>query len=298
MAIILDDKLTRTATLMPTFIEVLPTGHALGADIAGLDISKPLTEEEVSIVRQAWDNHLVLRLRGQTKASLDDLISFSRNFGTLDKRPIASGALAESRTRLPDEITVISNVKIDGKPIGGLGDSEAAWHADMTYKDVPPKGACLHAIEIPPQGGDTHFANMYAAFDALPPELARAVEGRSCIHDASRNSAGELRTGFTDPVDPRQTVGAVHPLVSVHQGTGKKCLFLGRRRNAYIVGMSLDESESLLDALWAHATRPEFTWSQVWQEGDIMMWDNTCTMHRRDSFDANTRRLMYRTQFA
>jgi taurine dioxygenase len=139
---------------------------------------------------------------------------------------------------------------------------------------------------------------MYLAYETLDPALRERIRDLRCIHDASRNSAGELRLGFVDNSDPRQTVGASHPLVSVHEGSGRRCLLLGRRRNAYIVGMDLADSEALLDRLWAHATRPELTWTQVWKVGDVMMWDNRCTMHRRDAFDPNSRRLMYRTQIA
>jgi len=187
---------------------------------------------------------------------------------------------------------------VGGKPLGGLGDGEAVWHTDMTYNEIPPKGACLFSVEIPPTGGNTYFANMYTAYEALSPELKKSIEGLRCVHDASRNSAGELRMGYEDVDDPRKTRGAVHPLVSTHAITGRKCLLLGRRRNAYVHGLELDESERLLDLLWAHATREEFTWTQVWKVGDLMMWDNTCTMHRRDAFDPTSRRLMYRTQIA
>jgi taurine dioxygenase len=206
--------------------------------------------------------------------------------------------MSRALDELPPEITVISNVLVDGKPIGGLGSYEAVWHADMTYNPRPPKGSCLYAVEIPPTGGGTHFANMYLAYETLPPELKRRADTLKCVHDASRNSAGELRQGFEDVTDPRKTVGAVHPVVRTHPVTGRKCLLLGRRRNAYLVGLPLDESEALLDQLWAHATTPNLCWQQVWQLGDLIMWDNRCTMHRRDAFDPNSRRLMYRTQIA
>jgi taurine dioxygenase len=187
-------------------------------------------------------------------------------------------------------------VVVDGKPVGGLGSYEAVWHSDMTYNATPPKGSALYAVEIPPSGGDTQFANMYLAYETLPAELKARADKLQCVHDASRNSAGELRNGFADITDPRHTLGAVHPVVRTHPVTGRRCLFLGRRRNAYLPGLPLEESEALLDALWAHATRPELVWTQQWQLGDLILWDNRCTMHRRDSFDPSTRRLMYRTQ--
>lgn len=279
-------------------ISVHPLGAALGAEVRGIDLNQPLSDEQVQAVREAWAEHLVLRFRGQHALSLQGQIAFSRHFGQLDSRPKASMAMSEQYDALPPEITVISNVKVDGKPLGALGDAEAVWHADMTYNEHPPKGACLYAKEVPPSGGNTHFANMYAAYEALDDATRQRIASLSCIHDASRNSAGELRLGYADITDPRETQGAVHPLVGTHRVTGKPYLMLGRRRNAYVVGLSLEESEALLDHLWAHATQARFTWAQVWQTGDLVMWDNTCTLHRRDAFDASTRRLMHRTQIA
>ena len=129
---------------------------------------------------------------------------------------------------------------------------------------------------------------MYRALETLPAELRRQIEGRVCRHDASRNSAGELRRGFVDAPDPSHTVGADHPIVRTHPVTGRKALFLGRRRNAYIPGMSLADSEALLDALWEHAANPELTWYQQWRAGDLILWDNRCVMHRRDAFDPDS----------
>ena len=129
-----------------------------------------------------------------------------------------------------------------------------------------------------------------------PEKLKKAIEGKSCIHDSSRNSAGELRRGFQTTLDVTKTPGAVHPLVRLHPVTKRKALFLGRRPGAYIHGLSVAESEALLDALWAHATQDRFAWYQKWRIGDLVMWDNRCVMHRRDAFDENLRRLMHRTQ--
>lgn len=280
-----------------------PTTHVevfaapLGAEVQGVDLNA-LCAEEVETIREAWKYHLVLRFRGQGNLSLQRLADFSRHFGTLDKRPTASVPMSEAHEQLPPEITVISNVKVAGKPLGALGDGEAVWHTDMTYNECPPKGACLYAVEIPPAGGNTYFGNMYEAYETLPAQLKERIATLRCVHDASRNSAGELRIGFEDNTDPRKTRGAVHPLVSVHPETGRKCLLLGRRRNAYVVGLELEDSEQLLDALWGHATQERFTWAQQWQVGDVIMWDNRCTMHRRDAFDPASRRLMYRTQIA
>jgi len=279
-------------------LTVTRLGNALGAEVSGLDFSQPLSPATVEFVGRAWAEHLVLRFRGVHDLGPDALIAFSRHFGALDKRPIATGARSAYFEVDRPELTIISNVLVDGKPIGGLGAYEADWHADMTYTDRPPKGSCLYSVEIPPRGGNTHFANMYMAYDMLDEKLKAQVEGLTCVHDASRSSAGELRHGFEDTSDPRKTVGPVHPLVRVHPATGRRCLLLGRRRNAYIPGYALEESESLLDRLWSHATRAEFVWAQEWRLGDMIMWDNRCTMHRRDAFDSESRRIMLRTQIS
>lgn len=284
-------------------VKVRPTGAALAADIEGVDLSDPLDPETLAAIKEAWGEHLVLRFRGQNLSD-DDLMRFSRHLGELDWAPIAA-----ARVKVPGEdryvevapegrqyVMVISNVIEDGKPIGQLGAYEAIWHTDMSYIDEPPSASALYALEVPPSGGDTGFCNMYLAYGTLPAELRRQVEGRFCRHDASRNSAGELRRGFVDASDPTQTVGAEHPIVRTHPVTGRKALFLGRRRNAYIVGLKLEESEALLDALWAHCTKPEFAWYQQWRAGDLILWDNRCVMHRRDAFDPATRRVMHRTQ--
>ena len=192
---------------------------------------------------------------------------------------------------------MISNIKHDGVPIGGLGDGEAIWHADMTYIERPPMAAILYAIEIPPAGGDTYWANMYAACETLPPDAAGAASraARPCTTrptTAPEPCAKATRTSSIRAPRP----GARHPLVRRHPETGRECLFLGRRRNSYVVGLELDESETLLDELWAHATQPQFTFRQQWRVGDVLVWDNRCTLHRRDAFDPRARRLLHRTQ--
>jgi taurine dioxygenase len=281
-----------------TSFTVHPFDNALGAEVRGIDLNEPLSAEAVRGLQAAWAEHLVLRFRDQGALTLESQIAFSRHFGKLDKRPTASYEMSRAHDELPAEITVISNVKVDDKPLGALGDGEAVWHSDMTYNEHPPRGACLRAQEIPPEGGNTCFANLHAAYETLDAATKERIAGLRCVHDASRNSAGELRLGFKDNADPRRTIGAVHPLVARHAGSGRPHLVLGRRPNACIQGLPLEESEALLDRLWAHATQPRFTWTQVWQVGDLVMWDNAATLHRRDAFDPQSRRLMYRTQIA
>jgi taurine dioxygenase len=166
----------------------------------------------------------------------------------------------------------------------------------MSYLDVPPMASALYSLEVPPSGGNTSFCSMYAVYEALPAEMKRRIASLKIKHDGTYNSGGFLRQGVTATDDPRSSPGAVHPLVCTHPDTGRQMLYLGRRRNAYLIGLELAESEALLDELWAFVDRPEFKWEHVWQVGDLVMWDNRCTMHRRDPFDDTARRVMHRTQ--
>ena len=278
---------------------VQPTGGALGADIHGVDLSKPVGDAAFARILQAWSDHLVLRFSGQ-KIDDDMLMTFSARFGELDRVPIAAAGLDRTNSGLSQDaeawVAVISNVVRDGRAVGGLGSYELVWHTDMSYNPLPPRASLLYALEVPPDGGNTGFLNMYAACETLPEDLRRAIEGRTCIHDSSRNSAGELRKGFQRTLDVRQTPGAVHPLVRRHPASGCNALFLGRRPGAYVHGLPVEESEALLDTVWKHATHERFAWYQKWRVGDLVMWDNRCVMHRLDAFDESLERLMHRTQ--
>ena len=273
-------------------VTVAPTGGALGAEIRNLDL-RTIDDRDFAVVLGAWHDHLLLVFRGQQLGD-EDLVAFSKRFGELDLAPIQ-----ESGRRFVEghpEIYVVSNVLENGVPIGSLGAGEATWHTDMSYQEVPPKASMLYALEVPPAGGDTYFNNMYAAYESLPAELRLRIEGLSLKHDGTYNSGGYLRQGVTAVDDPTRSPGTYHPLVCTHPETRRRALYLGRRRNAYIGGLPLAESESLLDQLWEYATRTELAWSHKWRPGDLVLWDNRCTMHRRDSFDATSRRVMHRTQ--
>ena len=273
-------------------ITVVPTGGALGAEIRNVDL-RMVDDHDFAVILGAWHDHLLLLFRGQELGD-EDLVAFSKRFGELDWAPVQ-----ESGRRFVEghpEIYIVSNVLENGVPIGSLGAGEATWHTDMSYLEVPPKASMLYALEVPPAGGDTYFNNMYGAYESLPEELHRRIEGLSLKHDGTYNSGGYLRQGVTAVDDPTTSPGTYHPLVCTHPETRRRALYLGRRRNAYISGLPLAESEALLDKLWEYATRPELAWSHKWRPGDLVLWDNRCTMHRRDSFDAASRRVMHRTQ--
>ena len=283
------------ASLAPNLapsIAVQPFAGPIGADIEGVNLQH-LDDAGFAAIKQAWLERKVVRLRGQ---AIDDdaLAEFSRRFGPLDKAPITTSGKLYKPTR--PEVTVISNIVMNGQAIGGLGSGESIWHTDMSYNEVPPDASVLYGIEVPVGHGDTWFCDMEAVLAALPAALRARIEGLACRHDSSRNSAGELRAGFQESYAPEDQPGALHPLVRTHPETGRKSLFLGRRRNAHIAGLAFAESQALLDELWSFVGRPEFNWVQQWQQGDVVLWDNRCVMHRRDEFDPSLRRLMHRTQ--
>jgi taurine dioxygenase len=272
--------------------EAIPTGAVLGVEVKAGDL-RTLDDIGFARVMKTWHDYSVVLFRGQALTD-HDLIAFSRRFGDLDFAPIQ-----ENGRRFVEgmpEIYIVSNVKVNGEAIGSLGDGEAVWHTDMSYLDIPPKASMLYSLEIPPRGGNTSFCSMYAIYEALPAALKADIKGLKIKHDGTYNSGGYVRQGVIPTDDPRTAPGALHPLVCTHPDTGRRMLYLGRRRNAYIAGLDLAASEALLDELWSYVAQPEFAWEHVWRVGDLVLWDNRCTMHRRDAFDPNARRIMHRTQ--
>jgi len=271
-------------------LKVIPLG-AIGAEIRGVDLGR-LTEREIGAIKQAWYRHDVLVFREQ-RLTDDHLLAFSRHFGVLDPPP-NQGAGRKSPPGYPD-IYVVSNVVDErGEPIGALGDGEAAWHTDMSYVAEPPDASMLYSLEIPARGGDTSFASMKAALAAMPKTLVERIRNLDIKHDGTYDSGGYVRKGMTPSRDPRSSVGTPHPLVIQHPVSGMPCLYLGRRLNAYIMGLELAESERLLDEIWSYVESAVYR--HRWALGDLVLWDNRTTMHKRDAFDPKARRIMHRTQ--
>jgi taurine dioxygenase len=199
---------------------------------------------------------------------------------------------------LPTEVTVVSNVKEGGKTVGILGDGEIVWHSDFSFKEAPTAARMLVAKEIPPneKGGNTIFLSCYAAYDALSMAQKKRISGKTIKQGNIVDTAMKLRPGASLKDDIRHTPGPSHPIISTHPETGCNSLFLGRRHSAYVNGCSLEESAALLDELWEHASQPRFCYEHVWAVGDVVIWDNRCTLHRRDAFDSAARRVLYAAQ--
>ncbi len=275
-------------------LESIPFRAELGAEVRCGDL-RHIDAARVKRIARALLDHLIVVIRGQTLTD-PEFIAFGRQLGTLDFAPLAK--TGNEKARPHPEIIVVSNVMENGVPIGVLRDAEVVWHSDNSYREVPLSYSALYALEIPPAGGDTGFANMYSALDTLPGSLRRRIEGRTIKHDLTYNSAGDLRDGFQPVSDVRDAPGPSHPIIRTHPETGCDALYLGRRPNAYVDGLSVAESEELLNALWAHATQQRFTWRHRWRVGDIVIWDNRCAMHHREPFDGGHRRVMHRIQCA
>ena len=273
-------------------LQVLPFDAPLGAEVRGLDLSQPISVDTAQALDKAWQAHLVLVFRKQ-HLSVEQHLAFTRAMGS----PIPTHG-ASLRVDNNPNVLLVANVTPEGEFINdkALGNAELGWHRDLTYEPIPPRGSCLYAHEIPPAGGMTYFSNMYAACAALPETLRKEAKRLRVIHDSTRNSAGRARTGAQVFSDPRETPGAKHFMVCCHPWTKKEMIFFGRREGSYILDKPLAESETLLDQLWDHACQPAWAWGHDWEVGDVVLWDNLATMHRRDAFDGAQRRVLHRTQ--
>jgi taurine dioxygenase len=271
-------------------LKVHPLG-VFGAEVKNIDLARA-TLREIDAIKDAWYRYDVLVFRKQ-RLTDDDLIAFSRHFGTLEGPP-NQGAGRKSPPGYPD-VYIVSNVRdAQGEPIGALGDGEAAWHTDMSYAAEPPDASMLYSLEIPAQGGDTCFASMKAALAKMPRALAERIRKLDIKHDGTYDSGGNVRKGLKASSDPRTSVGTPHPAIIEHPKSGLASLYLGRRLNAYVMGLELAESERLLDEIWTYVEAAVYR--HRWAIGDLVLWDNRTTMHRRDAFDPNARRIMHRTQ--
>lgn len=281
--------------------QVVPTPAALGAEIHGVDL-KRMDDATFKALHAAWLDHVLLVFRGQSLAA-EDLVNLVRRFGTpvtssnLHRRDLKERAGNEV-FKLPPEVTVVSNVKQEGRSVGILGDGEVVWHSDFSFKERPTAARMLLAMEIPPQelGGYTYFLNCYAAYDALPADVKQRVSGMTIKQADIVDTAMKLRPGMSLDMDYRSVPGPSHPVISTHPETGHNLLFLGRRHGSYVNGCSLEESEALLNQLWEHATQPRFWYEHKWSVGDVVVWDNRATLHRRDPFDSASRRVLYAAQ--
>ena len=272
---------------------VHPTGAALGADVTGVTMPLP-SQSDIDTIRGALRDHLVVRLRG---TAMDDVAftRFAEAFGELEGSPDFSRS---REVYIPEAplVTIISNVAENGKQIGEHGDQELNWHSDKGFVDNPSGYTFLLAREVPPTGGNTSFTNMFTAYERLPSDVKRKIARLRLKHQESHTAQGARRPGYRDigTDDPRELPGPLHPVIRTHPESNRKALYLGRRFGSYIPGFPLQVSDELVDLLWAATAHPEDVWTQEWQVGDLVIWDNRSTMHRRDAFVGQGRRRMHR----
>jgi taurine dioxygenase len=283
-----------SAQLQPAEIEVRPmAGFPIAAEIRCADVRKLSPRARLEI-KQAWLDNLVVLIRGQT-LSPDELLEFGATFGELDKAAPDSEMPAGQKPRFNPSVSVVSNIKENGVPIGSLGDGEVVWHTDHSYHQVPISMSMLIGVEIPKAGGRTGFINMYRAWETLSDDVKAKIRNVRIKNDGTYNSAGQIRRGLQPVTDVTRSPGVFHPAVRTHPDTGHNALYLGRRPHAWIEGWPVDESEKMLDFLWTHL-ESQPAWYNEWKVGDVVAWDNRCVMHRREPFSSEERRLLHRVQ--
>ena len=269
-----------TATL-----DVVKLGSALGAEIRGVDLARPMDAAAVAFVERAWHDNLVIVFRGQ-RLDTAAQVAYGSSFG--DLAPVRSANLVRA-TEHP-AIMYISNRKENGKFIDQLPEGEMQFHIDQCYTEVPPKATILYAMNIPSSGGDTLFSNNYMAYDSLPETIKSRIAGRRALNVYDYQNAGTIKNDKVRDDAPR----FAHPIVRTHPGTGRKCLFVNRLMTTSIEGCDAAESDALLETLFQAIERPDHVWAHQWRVGDVLMWDNRCTSHARQDFPAQELRLMRR----
>jgi taurine dioxygenase len=273
-------------------IEVTPFSAACGAEIKGVDLTRPWTAETVQAIKDAWAKHLVLVFRGQTLTQ-DDQLRFASYFGDLGSRKKAPDALkarTEGVQQDHEKVLLVSNIKVDGVPIGAFGEGEFWFHIDSGYTSRPYKYTFLYALELPSTGGNTMFSNMYKAYEAVPTALKQKLNGKKALHIHEYNRAKQANSWGDISGIPHYA----HPVFITHPDTGRKTLFVDRLMTTRLEGFEPAESDAILGELYDIGERREFIFEHVWKLGDFLMWDNRCTIHARTDFPKEERRLLRR----
>jgi taurine dioxygenase len=273
-------------------LAVKPLSPALGAEIVGVDLREDLSPATVADIVQAWHDHLVLLFRDQA-LSEDDQIRFARHFGVLQQRPRPADARPEgSLIKHPETTMLVSNIRENGKLIGSLPDGEMHFHSDQCYLERPAKGTFLYAIEIPSAGGDTLFLNMYKAYETLPSALKARLDGRKALNAYLYDST--TRDGNGAKLDLSLHPHYVQPIIRTHDDTKRKALYVNRLMTRTVEGLEEAEGDSLLNQLFDHIEQDDFIYAHKWRVGDLILWDNRCTLHARTDFSDRERRMLRR----
>ena len=271
-----------------TEFEIKPMAGAIGAELLGIDLGTDLSEATVRAIRQALLDHLVIFFRDQ-ELPPERFLALARRFGTPVEYPFVKGI-----DGFP-EIIAVAKLEHERVNFGGI------WHADTTYQQAPPMGTMLVAREIPPYGGDTLFANQYLAWETLSPGMQQLLSplravSTSAKADVSRTREDRLRSDGTAAA--RKTLEAEHPVMRIHPETGRPALYVNVAHTARFAGMTEEESAPLLNFLFAHQVRPEFTCRFRWQKGSLAFWDNRCAQHNPINDYHGHRRILHRITLA
>jgi taurine dioxygenase len=273
-------------------ITVTPLSPACGAEVRGVDLTKPLSQTVVDAIKDAWGKHLVLVFRSQT-ITQEQQLRFAAYFGELGNRkkaPELLRARTEGIYQDNEKVLLVSNIKIDGQPIGAFGEGEFWFHIDSGYTPRPYKYTFLFALELPSSGGNTLFSNMYKAYDAVPSALKQKLKGKKALHIHEYNRSKQASVARDISGIPHWQ----HPVFIIHPDTRRKSLFVDRLMTARIEGLSEEESALTLAALYDIGERRDFIYEHIWQPNDFLMWDNRCTIHARTDFPKEERRLLRR----
>lgn len=272
--------------------DVRPFTEKVGAEIVGLDLSRPLNDADFARVHRAHLDHHLVVFRDQ-QITPQQQIDFSRRFGVLQIHVLKQFLLPNH-----PEILIVSNIVENGQPVG-LGDAGKYWHSDLSYKELPSLGSMLYAQELPSEGGDTLFADMHQAWETLPEHLRKAVEGRSAVHSyTSRYRDGRNAENWRPTLSAEQLAQVAvvsHPVVRTHPENGRKALFVSEGFTTHIVGIPEDESRAILDEIYAHSVRAENVYRHKWQENDMVFWDNRSLIHLAGGTPDHLRRRLHRT---
>lgn len=272
--------------------EIRPLDGGLGAELVGLDLSRPLNPQDFARVHGAHLEHKLLIFRDQ-RITPAQQVAFSRRFGELQIHVLKQFQLGGQ-----PEVFVISNIVENGQPVG-LGDAGKFWHSDLSYKEVPSLGSMLYAQELPEEGGDTLFADQQRAYETLPEALRRAIEGKRAVHSYTARYDDEVFEGIRRPQLTAEQLAEVrtveHPVVRTHPETGRKGLFVNENFTTHIVDVPEEESRQILAELFAHSARPEFVYRHQWQPNDLLFWDNRSLIHLATGCPNHLRRRMHRT---
>lgn len=260
-----------------------PLSAAIGAEILGVDLSKPVGDESFGRILDTWHKNLVILFRDQ-HLSEDDQVRFGERFG-----PPAVSHTKRFTTKNP-AVMLISNVRENGQLIGALPDGEMNFHSDQCHQERPAKASILYSLEVPSTGGNTLFANAYLAYETLPDAIKQKIEGRKALNAYDYDNAATRRgTKLRDGIP-----SCWHPIVRTHPDTGRKALYVNRLMTVAVEGVPEDEGNELLNTLFDHQEQPEFIYEHVWRPHDVLLWDNRCALHARTDFSAAERRLMRR----